>query len=135
MIRKTAILAAMLMALAACGSGGAGGMNCAKTATSGTAHGLCSGTLDQLSGATTLTFDMRDLVAGNTTLHMKITVSVKTGAVTVGFINQGGQAISKEVSREAPLTLEGVVNSGVQVTLSSTHGISTGVAYSAEFTP
>ena len=125
----------ILVVLAACGSGGVGGMNCAKTNTAGRAHGLCSGTLDQLSGATTLTFDMRDLAAGNTPLHMKITLSVKTGAVTVGFINQGGQAISKEVSREAPITLEAVVNNAVQVTLSSTHGISTGVGYSAEFTP
>jgi hypothetical protein len=134
-MRKIAILLAILLSLTACGSGGVGGMNCAKTTTAGTAHGLCNGTLDQLSGATTLTFDMRDLVAGNAPLHMKITVSVKTGAVTVGFINQGGQAISKEVSREAPITLEAVVNNAVQVTLSSTHGISTGVGYSAEFTP
>ena len=76
---------------------------------------------------------MRDLVAGNS-LHMQITVSVKTGAATVTFVDLAGQTISKDVSREMPLTLEGRVAAEAQVILSSTHGISTGVQYAAEFT-
>ncbi len=122
---------ALLLALAACGSGGAGGMTCTKA----NGRGSCSGSLDQLSGANTLSFDMRDLVATGDTLHMKITVSVKTGAVTVNFIDATGKAIAQDVSREFPLSLEGMVNGDVQVILSSTHGISTGVQYAAEFTP
>ncbi|MEO8392282.1 MAG: hypothetical protein ABI700_04740 [Chloroflexota bacterium] len=129
-MRKVRTLAALLLiALAACGGSVGGGMTCTKA----NGRGSCSGTLDQLSGANTLRFDMRDLVAENS-LHMQITVSVKTGAVTVTFVDQAGETISKEVSREMPLTLEGTVSSSAQVILSSTHGISTGVQYAAEFT-
>ena len=64
---------------------------------------------------------------------MQITVSVKTGAVTVSFVDAAGQTISKDVSHEMPLTLMGTMAAEAQVTLSSTHGISTGVAYAAEF--
>ncbi|MBI1256857.1 MAG: hypothetical protein GC204_05260 [Chloroflexi bacterium] len=124
------VLAALLILLAACGSGGTGEMHC----TTANGRETCSGTLDQLSGANTLRFDLHELNGGNP-VQMQITVRVKTGAVTVRFVDAAGKAISQDVSREMPLTLTGRVAADAQVTLSSTHGISTEVSYAAEFTP
>jgi hypothetical protein len=125
------MLLIFMIVLAGCGAGGGvGGMTCTKAS----GRGSCSGSLDQLSGANTLTFDMHDLGADDT-VHMQITVRVKTGAVTVSFEDAAGKKYSQDVSREMPLTLQGEMHEVAQVTLSSTHGISTEVEYAAEFTP
>ena len=126
---RVRVLVTVLLLLAACSSGGAGGMTC--TTTQG--RETCSGSLDQLSGANTLQFDLHALKAGSS-VQMQITVRVKTGAVTVSFVDAAGQTVAQDVSREMPLTLKGMVVADAQVTLSSTHGISTGVEYAAEFT-
>jgi len=138
-MRKVRIFVAVLvMLLAACGSGGAvsGGMSCTKS--SGT-NGLvsCSGTLDQLSGDKTLSFDMHSITSGNSA-HLKITVLVKSGAVTVSFRNSGGKTISGDATGANPLSLDDTVfvdSSGhARIDLDSEHGISMEVQYAAEFT-
>ena len=133
---KIRIPVALVLLLAACG-GISGGMSCTKTSSLTSGHALCSGALDQVSGSKALSFDLRDAAVGNS-IGVKITVTVKSGAVTVSFLNAQGQTVSKDASGSQPLTLENTIgvdlNGNARITLDSAYGISMNVQYTAEFT-
>jgi hypothetical protein len=139
MMRKIVILAALLL-LAACSSGGGsggGGMTCTKSGDLTGSRAACAGSLDSLSGNKSLAFDMSH-VAVEGSVNVKITVSVKSGAVKVSFRNREGRTISGDASANQPLTLEDRVfvdaSGKARIDLDSAHGISMGVMYAAQFT-
>ena len=138
---KVRILASLILfALAACSSGGGsggGGMTCTKSGDLTGSRAACAGSLDSLSGNKSLAFDMSH-VAVEGSVNVKITVSVKSGAVKVSFRNREGKTISGDASANQPLTLEDTVfvdsSYHARIDLDSAHGISMGVVYAAQFT-
>jgi len=126
------VLAALVMAAMACGSGTSGsvvgsGETCFKTGSSG----VCEGTYSKLNGSYGADIEDDDVFSGDE-VAVTVEFSVETGTVRVSVTSPDDQVQSAEAGPGQSATVMGVAKGtmdGFEVKFEAVGGEATGVAY------
>ncbi|MBI1257210.1 MAG: hypothetical protein GC204_07040 [Chloroflexi bacterium] len=123
-----------LLFLAACS--GSGVTSCTNLTGIVGSYADCNVTYDQVGGSQTVSFDLGD-VAVVMSIHAKMTVSVKSGAVRFSYTDDEGKLISHDVTPDQPLQVDDwvaiVMVDEVEFRFDANGGIANGISLSAHF--